>query len=181
MQQVTLVGLAGPAGVGKTSIAQSLVDQHLFTCLSFASPLKEALAVLTGKPIQLFQDPDLKEQIIPTYGKSPRQLMQLLGTDFARNQIIPDFWLDRMDTSLAACSSSLRVIDDIRFPNEAALVREHGGHVIHLSRAEVTTTVHSAHVSELPLPVYDHDHSLHITGTPGSAAIDIVEYLSLQN
>jgi hypothetical protein len=62
-------------------------------------------------------------------------MMQTLGTDWGRDLISPNLW------TLLAHQRLLRngpgmVIPDIRFENEAAWVRDHGGMVIHLTRPD---------------------------------------------
>lgn len=153
-----LVGLAGPAGVGKTTIANLLVKYMGFERLAYADPLKWSLVSLTGLPIQHFTDPKLKESAIPELGKSPRQLMQLFGTEFVRGMVYDDFWVWRMSERLPYKMDYKNVvIDDCRFENETALVRERGGQVIHLERNFESPTIHTSHESEQSLKVHEDD------------------------
>jgi hypothetical protein len=144
-----LIGLTGKAGVGKTTLAEYFSDNEKFKIMSYATPLKEALSVMTGEDISLFTDHSLKEQEIKWIGRTPRQIMQLFGTDFVRDMIHPDFWVLRMKQELLKSQDDI-IIDDIRFDNEADLVRELGGLVIHMNR-NTPFSVFSNHKSEKPI------------------------------
>ena len=141
-----IIGLAGLARVGKTTIAEYLRDNHGYTILSFATPLKEALVALTDLPMEYFTDQDLKHEPLSTFsGKSPREVMQLFGTDFCRNMIAEDFWCNLMHNKILNTQSNV-VIDDIRFQDEADLITSLGGVVVNLHRKSVERD--SDHVSE---------------------------------
>lgn len=156
-----LVGIAGPAGAGKSTIGREIWLHDKFQILSFAHPLKAALIKMTGLDRKWFYNIDYKEKEIPGLpGVTPRIMMQKFGTEFAREMIAPDFWLWRMKMSLSKYSDKNIVIDDIRFENEADLVRVNGGVVIHLQRDFVSPTVHSTHKSEQPMNVHPADFSV---------------------
>lgn len=163
-----LIGLAGKAGVGKTTIANLLRDRRNFQVTSYAVPLKAALVEMTGLPLRYFTDIELKETTLG-FGKTPRQLMQLFGTEFVREMVFEDFWIWRMQQFLEERANSVDgqllwgdrhiVIDDCRFNNETKLVRDCGGVVVHLERKFKTPTDQTSHVSEqvlerLPQDVY---------------------------
>jgi hypothetical protein len=156
-----LIGFTGKAGVGKSTMANRLINDPLFyhqlSLLSFASPLKRSLSELTGLRIEYFTDQLLKESKIEWLGMSPRELMQKFGTDFVRNTIHPEFWVMRMRERLKKCHHDV-VIDDIRFDNEAALVRENCGCLIHIIR-DVPSV--SNHVSETPVRYRNGDYTTH--------------------
>lgn len=147
-----LIGFTGKIKSGKTTVAKLLEKKHGFVIKPYAAPLKAALVQLTGLPMEYFTDQSLKEEALD-FGKSPRELMQLMGTEFVRNMVYEDFWIWRMEQELRQTSSDYNiVIDDCRFPNEVELVRKMGGLVIHLRRDYRIPTVHGAHKSEQVLP-----------------------------
>ena len=153
-----LIGLTGAAGVGKTTIAQGFEHEQDYRILSFAKPLKEALIAMTGLDPEWFYDSEHKEKEIPgMQGTTPRIMMQLLGTEYAREMISPDFWLWRMQHQISNRCSNKIVIDDIRFDNEAHLVRSNGGIVIHLRRDFVSPTKQKGHESENPIKLVEGD------------------------
>lgn len=123
-----LIGLAGAAGAGKGSVANFLVAAG-FGEIAFADPIYAAVSAMTGISVAKLQDRAIKEQPIPGFGKSPRELLQLLGTEFGRNLIGKSIWIDiamqKADGYASAGVSA--VITDVRFDNEAEAIRARGG------------------------------------------------------
>ena len=147
-----LIGLCGAAGSGKGEVAKRLATSHKFSEISFADPLYEAVSAIAGRPVEWLKDRHNKESVIQWIGKSPRELLQLLGTEFGRNMIDPDIWvraaMQRADSMLEA---GLRVVvTDVRFDNEAEAIQEAGGVVFMVTRPDVTVLnlMTAAHASE---------------------------------
>ena len=135
-----LIGLYSPApGCGKSTVANALIDHQR---VSFAAPLKHAVWTLLGElGISgfhfVYED---KEAIIPGLGVSARHMMQTLGTEWGRACIHPDFWvmIARAKTQHIMNRNGSVVIDDVRFPNEAAMVFELGGELWRIDRPGVS-------------------------------------------
>ena len=93
-----------------------------------------------------------KELPIPNYPKhvTGRYLLQTLGTDWARKLITEDIWMlmlrERLVKDMEEKATPM-VIDDLRFPNEAMMVRELGGEVWELRRRGFKPS-NDNHVSE---------------------------------
>ncbi len=173
-----LIGLTGPAGVGKTTIAREITKQIGGAVLSYAAPMKMCLSVMTGLSMEYFTDIKLKEKVIPEINKTPRQLMQLFGTEFARKMIVSDFWIWRMLEELKKFEYSHVYIDDIRFENEASLVRNQGGTVVHLKRNYKAVTTETGHASEQPIIVQNNDIYAYIDDmTPEESARSVLSYI----
>lgn len=130
-----LIGLAGTAGSGKDTTAQFLVKQHGFKAFAFADAVRDALKIVLAIEDKYFEYP-LKEVVIQKYGKSARELMQALGTDWGRNSVSEDIWVDiainKAWSSLSAGSNV--VLTDVRFENEANKIRKLGGKIWHIRR-----------------------------------------------
>lgn len=153
-----LIGLTGPAGSGKDTAADHLETQHHFARWAFAEPMRtmlEALLVECGLDYAHLFEPALKERPIPGLGFSYRQLAQTLGTEWARTQLAEDFWLRcaGLCTGLASADPAEQqpihdriVFTDVRFPNEAAWLRDRGGVIVRVERPGVAPV--RAHVSE---------------------------------
>jgi AraC-like DNA-binding protein len=144
-----IIGFAGKIGVGKTTTAEWFVKNHNWARLAYGDPIKVALVEFTGLPMKNFTDPYLKEQEIDGLpGISARIMMQKLGTEYARNMIYQDYFLWRMRQAIEANCHKHIVIDDVRFANEAQLIRDLGGSVFHLYRDFETLTEQTSHASE---------------------------------
>lgn len=133
-----LIGLAGAAGCGKSTIAEHLRSRHKFFEFALADPLYDMVAAFTGLPNDRLKDRSVKEEAIEWAGKSPRQLLQLLGTEFGRSVLGDDIWIRhlfrRIDATQAAMNGYWKrevechfAVADVRFDNEAKAIRDRGG------------------------------------------------------
>ena len=140
-----LLGITGKAGSGKSTAAQVLIDAG-WVRIKFADPLKDMLRAIGLTEDQI--EGHLKE--VPCdllQGRTPRWAMQSLGTEWGRGCIGERVWLDivRRKIALAMAAGLSVVVDDVRFENEAQVIRELGGLVLGISR---NVNVTSGHVSE---------------------------------
>lgn len=130
---IELIGLAGRAGAGKTEVANHLVQRYGFRRMSFGDPLKKML---------LNAGMCTKEELWGTKTEHSRWLLQKVGTDIFRKQVDPLFWVARTGRVIRTMieAGDRVVLDDIRFPEEAALVRAYlsAGLVIRLERGDYT-------------------------------------------
>lgn len=153
-----VIGLAGEAGSGKDTIGNFLQKNYYFQKTAFAAPLKSCIKELFLMTDEQLENRTLKEKTDDRYGLSPRQIMQLFGTEFVRKMIHVNFWINRMEEFLNSSEHSRFVITDIRFPNEAELVRKYG-YVIHIERPNnPIRTNNSNHVSEQKLVKHPEDY-----------------------
>lgn len=133
-----LIGLCGAAGSGKDTVASILRETAQFYRVAFADPLYEMISVVTGLLPEDLQDRELKEAEIDWIGKSPRQLLQTLGTEWGRGMVSESIWIDigmrRIDRLLADGRNV--VVTDVRFDNEAAAIKGAGGEVWQIVRGE---------------------------------------------
>lgn len=68
------------------------------------------------------------------YATTGRKLMQWYGTDYKR-KVNPSYWINKWSNMYSRIpSDSIIIVDDIRFPNEAELIRSLGGHIIKVER-----------------------------------------------
>jgi hypothetical protein len=141
-----IVGITGVAGSGKDTAAGYLERQHHYHVFRFADPLKRAIESMFGLPSSIWDDRVAKEADIPWLGKSPRYLAQTLGTDWGRKLVSEDLWLLLLQRRLETHKDWRIVVPDVRFDNEAKLIKDAGGVVLHISR-DVADAV-APHVSE---------------------------------
>ena len=123
--KMRLIGIAGPARAGKDTLASYLLGNLSddWTRSSFADPLKAMLSV-----IGVDCSDGAKAVIDDSYGATPRHMMQTLGTEWGRHMIDGDIWVKAFARLNAG---KCVIVPDVRFENEADLVREHGV-LIHL-------------------------------------------------
>jgi len=132
--RMKLVGLLGTKGVGKDTVADYMVSHYNAEKRAFASPIKEACAILFQLPLTTFEGED-KEVCDAHHGLSPRQMMQLVGTDFFRDKVRQDFWIDHFKKWYAARDPSRPVVvTDVRFQNEVDVIKALGGVVVRILR-----------------------------------------------
>lgn len=151
---IKLIALTGYAGSGKTTAAKHLVEAHGFTLVKFAGPLKAMMRALGLGDREI--EGDLKE--VPSAilgGKTPRHAMQTLGSEWGRNLIHSNIWVNvAMEMACDVIDHGGRVvIDDLRFGNEVDAVRSHGGIILRIDRPGIGPV--NNHESEsIPIP-YD--------------------------
>jgi hypothetical protein len=122
-----IIGLCGLAGSGKDSVSAILSRRHGFAYISFAGPIYQAVSEITGLAPAQLKDRGLKEQPIPWLGKSPRELLQTLGTEWGRQMVNQDIWIK---LAMRRAAEYERVaITDVRFENEAEAIEAAGGQV----------------------------------------------------
>jgi dephospho-CoA kinase len=144
LKQAKLIGIAGRARSGKDTVADMLVTMRGGYRYSFADPIR---SMLRGIGIDM-NDPEWianKEKPIPGLGRSPRYLMQTLGTEWGRQLVNEDIWKIIAEINLLQTGSGM-IISDVRFDNETAWVRSMGGIVIHIDRPDAPVV--EAHSSE---------------------------------
>ena len=156
-----LIGFAGKARSGKDTAGKYLVDKYQFAHYYFAKPLKEATKIMFGLTDEQIKN---KEKPAEPWGRSPRDLYQLLGTDIART-IDVNVWVKGADIFMKNNPSRSIVITDVRFSNEAFWIRDKGGVVVFLESKTRGIDEHSGHSSENGLKGSDVDIIIPNDGT----------------
>lgn len=173
-----LIGIAAKAQSGKTTVANLLQKGALYTHVSFAEPIRQFVSELTGISRADLEDAKIKEAVIPWIGKSPRQLMQTLGTEWGRQQVHEDFWIRRAmaEVERIEYGEGRAVISDVRFDNEAQAIRDHGGVVLHLVRPDALVV--ASHASESGVTKQPGDYTIVNDGSLMALAkkVDVMSY-----
>lgn len=125
-----IIGITGKAGSGKDTVGRFIEAQYGFVRRAFATPLKQMLAA-----IGIHEPPrEHKELPLEGWGFSYRRAAQLLGTEWGR-KLHDEIWINAMSFEIDkdAMAQQHTVITDVRFENEAAMIRERGGVVVHVT------------------------------------------------
>lgn len=155
-----IIGITGKARCGKDTAAMHLVQQHGFVQLRFADALKNGLMSMIGLTNEQLEGEE-KEKVIDWLGKSPRELMQTLGTEWGRHMVNNNLWVNCMQRTideLKLLKNDINfVISDVRFENEANYIRERG-RLLHLKRKDREQV--NEHVSEQGVAFRTDDYLL---------------------
>jgi hypothetical protein len=183
--RMIVIGLCGAAGAGKNSVAEILCSRLSFRQVAFADPLYEAASAITGMSVDAMRDRNLKEREIGWLGKSPRRILQLLGTEFGRGCLGSDVWVRHLARRLEAIQDAGKnaVITDVRFPNEAAYIANRPGGAIWKVVRDGSAGLEAdavAHESERGLPDEYIDCVIRNYGTLDTLATTVVGDFSRQ-
>ena len=153
-----IIALCGPQQVGKTTAAQSLVDQFLFARVAFADPLYDMVAALLRMPAHKVRQLPKNEPMEALEGRTLRFALQQLGTEWGRNTMGTGIWVN--SAVRRAQFLNLRevgvVIDDCRFLNEYNALRAIGAKMVLLQRDDLPEQINTSHGSEVEWPNFPH-------------------------
>jgi hypothetical protein len=133
-----VVGLSGFAQSGKTTAALYLEQKYGIRRKHIAEPLRAMLAVLlqangmSSDEITEYLEGAKKEQVIPCLGVTSRYAQITIGTEWGREMINQNLWANTWAAGVKDGESVMN--DSVRFPNEAAAIRQLGGFVIMIKR-----------------------------------------------
>ena len=167
-----LIGFTGRAGSGKDTACDYAVSDHNATKFAFADPLRKI--ALSIDPVVGWSDGDSfhYSQALEGYGYAGskelfpefRRFLQRLGTEGLRDNVDQDFWVNLAEREIlghlgsADSDRTLMVISDVRFANEAEMIRHNGGIIVRVDRGEDGLTEGLAsHASETELESIDAD------------------------
>lgn len=215
-----VIGLAGPAGSGKDTVAELLATHRNAHALAFADALRTEVVEAFCITHSMLTQRETKEHPMSALAlsrcldhafvyrlgahhfspqglpgvqgdtldidapRSPRQIMQWWGTEY-RRAMQRDYWTSKAVQHVQwlhkARAARLVVITDVRFADEAELVRRLGGQIWQIKRpgCDVATDAHTsevtgeafapdvvinnsydiAHLQQLVLNCYDAQHS----------------------
>jgi hypothetical protein len=159
-----LIGIAGPKRSGKTTLAEGLCKVFSLEHHSFAGPIRAFVASILGYTAEELEARK-EEPVAWLDGKTPRQLMQTVGTEWGRAMVHDELWVRSLIARVPVWGA---VISDVRFANEAEAILAAGGIVIQLSRPG--TGAGDGHASETPLP----EHLVSRTWANDSSEHDLV-------
>jgi hypothetical protein len=132
-----LVGIMGPARAGKDSLARLLLRLRPGAqVLAFADPLWAAVEAVAGPGAFDRHGPSKDLPCAALGGATPREWAIAFGTG-ARTHLGPDVWVRNLLRRVATLPpGAVGVVVDVRKRNEAAAIREAGGLLVGLDRAQ---------------------------------------------
>lgn len=145
-----IIAITAPKHSGKNVVSDYLVQKYGYKEYAFADPIKKAC-----KEIFLFSDEqlygNLKETIDDRWGISPREALQVIGTEIFQykihdyinskkfNQLGRGLWVHRFRLMVESINIDDKlVISDLRFPHEAEIIKEYGGEIWRIKRPSLT-------------------------------------------
>lgn len=129
-----LIGVVGKKFSGKDTMSNYLRAKYSFLTYAYALPLKQTCKTLFLLSEDQMNDPELKEHIDTRWNKTPRELLQFLGTDIMRNQFDKNFWIKYFNSWYENNKTRRIVVSDCRFQNEVDAILDKGGVVVKVVR-----------------------------------------------
>ena len=140
-----IIGICGLIGSGKGTVADILVELHNYEKLSFADKLKDGVSSVFGWNREMLEgDTDESRKWREEADKfwteetgetiTPRLILQLFGTDCMRNGFFDGIWVSLVKQELLKNKQKNYVIPDVRFENEAKMIRSLGGKICQVRR-----------------------------------------------
>ncbi|AOZ05943.1 hypothetical protein [Cupriavidus malaysiensis] len=157
-----LIGLTGRTGSGKETAAAYLAEAHRFLPLDFATPLRQMLQAGLGLTDAHFT-PAAEHNAIDWIGRSPHQLMQSLGTEWGRSHVKASLWTDLAARELDSLAGLDVVFLDVDGEDEAAMIRDRGGYLIHLVRPDAASP--HARIPGAGVQLREGDQEIHNDGS----------------
>lgn len=142
-----ILGITGLIGSGKDTVADYLIRFHGFKKLSYAEPLKDAVAAIFGWDREMLEGTTAssrqwREEVDEWWAKrldaphlTPRWVLQQWGTEVCRKNFHNDIWVAATENNLRKINDNV-VITDCRFSNEVDAIRKAGGKVIRVVRGK---------------------------------------------
>jgi|APGre2960657404_1045060.scaffolds.fasta_scaffold09885_5 hypothetical protein len=155
---------------------------------SWAHKLKQICSIITGIPLQNFDDQEFKKTYLgPEWGVfhktiknergypidvenrliTVREMLQMVGTDCLRNTFNYNIWINALMADYVPTEEGTLpkwVVTDTRFLNEVEAIKKRDGKIVRVERKDVTPP--NAHSSEMELASYkDFDYIIYNNGT----------------
>ena len=129
-----IIGLSGYARSGKDTVAGMLIGLHKYDNRAFADGVRQFLTQINP----VLEDGHRLNEIVGQFGweyakarTEVRRLLQVVGLE-VRNFFGENCWVDR--AMIGVSSSQKIVFTDVRFPNEAEMIKALGGEIWRIQR-----------------------------------------------
>lgn len=161
----SIIGFMGTKGHGKDTCASFLIKERGYLQASFAKALYEEVACAFGVTVEFLQNRTTKETPLSELAlekcidvsfvecfledtrqtgpdaisaqRSPREILQIWGTEYRRHRGIDSYWVDIVGRLIAQNPEGKYVITDVRYPNEHTYLREMGAKLVRVRRPDL--------------------------------------------
>jgi hypothetical protein len=166
---VLSLALIGPLGVGKTTVANILVEHRGYTRIPFAGAVKQDCADMLDFVVQRHKQRSgwntipgsITKDTIEQFKKDVfGPLLQWYGTDFWRNFMDePEHWIARWVQEVKQVEGPV-VVDDCRFLNEAEALSKMNFSIVRLFRPsaferDARSVEHASETEQKDIPVHE--------------------------
>ena len=194
---LTLIALTGNINSGKTTVSEYLQNTWGFTEYTFSKPIKEMALIFGFEHHQVYGTQVQKLEINADWSISAREFLQKFGTDICRESLsktIPDMnfgesnspWIRLFEIYIKKYieqyPNGCIVVSDIRFLDEAAVIKKLGGCIVRIDRVagiqrtdEHNLDSHDKHSSETEMLNITADFTIFNTGTKDALYNQITE------
>lgn len=159
-----VIGISGKIGSGKDTFAELFIT-HVkckygiqFENKKFAYNLKKIVSILTGVSMEEVLSREGKLKYLPEWGMTIGEMQQKVGTEAIRNNIHSDAWVLSLFGTYVEYKD-FWIVTDVRFKNEARIIKENGGIIIRLNGDPLNSKSgdnrNMIHQSEIDLDDYD--------------------------
>ena len=157
-----VIGIHGTLGSGKDTLCNILMQSfatHISSSRIYrkahADTLKQIVSLLTGVELKWLYTEEGKNAFCPEFNMTYGQMLQQLGTNVLRSWD-PDVWIKSLYAGYD--ESKILIVPDVRFPNEAQVVRDKKGILIKITGDPVGANANSNrdknHPSETAMNVW---------------------------
>lgn len=180
-----IIGLCGARNAGKDAVAGILAARFGVKQISFGEPIYQEVSKAFGVPVSLLAKRETKETALPelalinctdyrfvltvvneagkapTHGflvepKSPREILQLWGTEYRRKQFGADYWIRQVERTLQDNPAQDFCISDVRLLREVEVIERAGGQMWRVRRpGQEVVDGRNAHASESELANFE--------------------------
>jgi hypothetical protein len=197
-----IIGISGKIGSGKDTIGEIIQGLSItnggreFEVKKFAGKLKQIASLLTGFPVEKFEDQEFKKALlgeewgtvrpnplnaIPVFEDvhfnelmSVRELLQKLGTEAMRDGLHQNVWVnalfaDYRRPKMSEPNPSNWIVTDVRFPNELAAINDVNGLTIRITSPFIRFSDGSYRAKSKMMGDFDNEH-------PSETALDDAEF-----
>lgn len=159
--QPPLIGLVGPAGSGKDTIAEHLVEHHGFVRVAFADRLREFAARIDP----VFAALCAAHGGYETAKRAHPYIRNRMGEvgNAAREILHADTWVDIVEETIGELTDDAPVVvTDVRFLNESEWIEDNGGTVVSVQRPGFSLLSAEARAISATAELYvENDGDLH--------------------